>query len=274
MADTDESDSNPEEYVVEKVVDKKIVKGKISYLLKWKGYADDENTWEPKENLDCPNLIEAFETEWRKKQEEKNKKVKTNNNNKSSSSSTKANNKASTSTAGTKQKTTAKRKRRDSTSDSDRDSPVQVESDSDAISDIRPPTKPVVERPPVKTKPTKKVVIDDDENEPEEEDVGEIEQEEEEQEKRPRKQQNEVQEENDDGKLTHDIDDGLEPERIIGATDLGGDVMFLVKWKDLPKADLISSKVARIACPQTLICYLMDRITFDTGSSEPKVNCS
>jgi hypothetical protein len=43
--------TDSEQYVVEKILNKRFVKGKVEYFIKWQGYEDpSDNTWEPAEN--------------------------------------------------------------------------------------------------------------------------------------------------------------------------------------------------------------------------------
>uniref|UniRef100_A0A2K6KTG9 Chromo domain-containing protein n=1 Tax=Rhinopithecus bieti TaxID=61621 RepID=A0A2K6KTG9_RHIBE len=133
-------EAEPEEFVVEKVLDRHVVNGKVEYFLKWKGFTDADNTWEPEENLDCPELIEAF---------------------------------LNSQKAG-KEKT----KKRDAAD-------------------------------------------------------------------KPR-----------------GFARGLDPERIIGATDSSGELMFLMKWKDSDEADLVLAKEANMKYPQIVIAFYEGRLTW------------
>ncbi len=73
MSDLDEDNLPEEVYIVEKVVGKRKAKnGKIEYLVKWQGYGEADNTWEPAANILTKILITEFEEEQREK--EKNKK--------------------------------------------------------------------------------------------------------------------------------------------------------------------------------------------------------
>lgn len=40
-----------EEYKVEAVLDSRIFRRQFQYLVKWKGYSDAENSWEPVANV-------------------------------------------------------------------------------------------------------------------------------------------------------------------------------------------------------------------------------
>ncbi|XP_032363363.1 chromobox protein homolog 1-like [Etheostoma spectabile] len=62
-----------EEYVVEKVLDRRVVKGRVEFLLKWKGFSDEDNTWEPQDNLDL-DLITEYMQRHKEEEEEKKKK--------------------------------------------------------------------------------------------------------------------------------------------------------------------------------------------------------
>ncbi|KAK6120772.1 hypothetical protein DH2020_045488 [Rehmannia glutinosa] len=49
-------------YEIEAVRRKRVRKGKVQYLIKWRGWSEAANTWEPVENLlQCSDIIDAFE---------------------------------------------------------------------------------------------------------------------------------------------------------------------------------------------------------------------
>lgn len=67
-------------YEVEDIKDKKFVRGKWMYYVKWKNFSSDKNTWEPLENLgECTSMLSRFESAYNKrqlKQKKSNKKGK------------------------------------------------------------------------------------------------------------------------------------------------------------------------------------------------------
>ncbi|GMH03968.1 hypothetical protein Nepgr_005807 [Nepenthes gracilis] len=49
-------------YEIEAIRKKRIFKGEPQYLIKWRGWPESSNTWEPLEHLQtCPDVVEAFE---------------------------------------------------------------------------------------------------------------------------------------------------------------------------------------------------------------------
>ncbi|KAJ2942792.1 hypothetical protein O0L34_g14979 [Tuta absoluta] len=174
MADKKEPEAE-EEFSVEKVLDRRMRNGKVEYFLKWKGYSDEDNTWEPEENLDCPDLIQAFE-DARKKKEAEGKVAKP-------------------------------------------DKDVKKRKSTAATPDL---------------KGAKKSKSDD--------------------------------------KKASGFDRGLEPEKIIGATDSSGELMFLMKWQGTDEADLVPAKQANVRCPQVVIQFYEERLTWHTPAPDEASN--
>jgi hypothetical protein len=51
-----------EEFEVEKLLDRRVVRGKEQFLVRWRGYGPFDDTWEPRENLsNAPEALKAFE---------------------------------------------------------------------------------------------------------------------------------------------------------------------------------------------------------------------
>lgn len=158
-----------EEYSVEKILDKRTKGGKVEYLIKWEGYPDSENTWEPQDNLDCPDIISNFEAK----------------------------------------RTAASAKK---------------------------------EEPPKKRKKETETTT-------------------------PSAKKKKTAEEEDDSR-PRGFDRGLQPERIIGATDTSGELMFLMKWKDSDEADLVPSRQANVKCPQIVIQFYEERLTWHSSGED------
>ncbi|CAH0700885.1 unnamed protein product [Spodoptera exigua] len=176
--------SSEEEYVVEKVLDKRTVKGKVQYLLKWKGYKEEESTWEPVENLDCEELIKTFEEN--RKEKEKESKTK-------------------------KPEDRGKKRVRESSEETSSGRKGRGASVSSA-EDHKDTSK------------------------------------------RERKED----------KSKSGFDKGLKAEKIIGASDATGELMFLIKWADSDEAELVPARVANVKCPQQVIAFYEERLTWHT----------
>jgi len=60
-----------ENYIVEKIMDKKTHNGVVKYKVKWLGYPTSQCTWEPLENLDnCLELVDEYQSRLSKKNDE------------------------------------------------------------------------------------------------------------------------------------------------------------------------------------------------------------
>ena len=53
------------EYEVKRILDSRIDRGRLTYLVDWVGYGPEERTWEPAENVEhAPEAVEIFHREY------------------------------------------------------------------------------------------------------------------------------------------------------------------------------------------------------------------
>ncbi|KAJ3163317.1 hypothetical protein HDU88_006416 [Geranomyces variabilis] len=67
-----ENESDEPEWEVEAIVGARKIRGGVQqYYIKWKGFDEDDNTWEPESHIHCPDLVDAYWAEQAEKQSAK-----------------------------------------------------------------------------------------------------------------------------------------------------------------------------------------------------------
>jgi len=195
-----------EEYCVETILGKRTRHSKTEYFLKWIGYSEDDNTWEPVEHLDCKELIEEFEEKFRQK----------------------------------KKKDQQVPRRKCSLSQITAHSTV-----TSGTSSAAGPSKEVKSDSLI----SKKICV-----------------------KSIKLKNSDENNHTVDGKQNTIFGNSFRflqkyplektAERIIGATDADGTLMFLIKWKGTHEADLVVAQEAHMMCPQVVIQFYESRLTW------------
>ena len=60
-----------EEFEVEKIIDKRVQKGQEQFRVRWKGFEEKDDTWEPRKNLNCPEKVQVFEEQEKSSEDSK-----------------------------------------------------------------------------------------------------------------------------------------------------------------------------------------------------------
>ncbi|XP_018308669.1 putative uncharacterized protein FLJ37770 isoform X2 [Mycetomoellerius zeteki] len=61
----------------------------------------------------------------------------------------------------------------------------------------------------------------------------------------------------------------LEADKILGSADDNGKLMYLIQWKGTDAVDMVSASEANVKCPQIVIRFYEDRITWKRAKIKP-----
>lgn len=57
----DDESGDEKDFEVDRIIDVHTKKnGKKEFLIRWKGYSEKHDTWEPEDNLNCPEIISKY----------------------------------------------------------------------------------------------------------------------------------------------------------------------------------------------------------------------
>lgn len=230
------------EYKVEAVVDKKTIHcnggcngiigcdcdGRIEYRIKWLGYGPECNTWEPLKHLYCEDLIEEFDKKLKNSKIIKGEKSKISTPRLKSIMKRKISTDKCVSLDNEQSDLHIAKRRKDFSTTLDREGYYGSKS---YVKYAR--KKSVDFKQPIT--PKNEILRNSDKKQPTRRSEG------------------------------SQIGPCLQPEKIIGAADSGGELMFLIKWKGVEKADLVPAREANVKFTDMVVKFYEDRIQWHAG---------
>ena len=210
-------------------MNKRVVNGAVEYYLKWKGYGDADNTWEPETNLDCPELIAEFESHQKPSATEKDKKE------------------------GVSVKEVASVKEGVSVKEGASVKEVASVKEGASVKEDKDEEKREEKRPKLSKKKSDKEKLGEKDKDSvanslktDEADVCE----------------------NGQSTEPIGFARGLDADEILGATEQSGHILFLLKWKGHPDPELVYATEANVRIPQLVIKFYESKLTWHESSDD------